>query len=127
MSLSRSRNIAGAVLVAAAGLGLGAGVAHANGGPFTWCPGQSMDEPSGPNRAGTQYVWDMHVCHTWYRVSDGWGNVNRRYVDTPQVPASLSSSSVWEGDNPPPDNPAGVNCGLFFCPVPPHDDPRFHP
>lgn len=111
----------------AAGVGVSPGIAHANGGPYTWCPGQSMDDPTGPNRFGTLYVWDMNVCHTWYRVSYGYGNVIKGFDAEPQLPPSLSGSSVWEGDNPPPDNPTGFNCGLFFCPVPPHDDPNFHP
>lgn len=116
----------GALMSGALGLvavGVGAGTAQANGGPYTWCPGQSMDDPSGPNRFGTQYVWDMNACHTWYRVSYGYGNVMKLSVGQP----SLSGSSVWEGDNPPPDNPSGVNCGPGYCPVPPHADPNFHP
>jgi hypothetical protein len=46
------RVIAGALLsggIAVAGLGLGSGTAKATAGPFTWCPGQSMDPPAGPN------------------------------------------------------------------------------
>ena len=104
----------------AAGLGLGAGTANANLGPFTWCPGQSMDDPIGPNRFGTQYGWDMSVCHTWYRVDTGYGNVLR--VDNGL--RTLQNSSVWDGNNPPANS--GVNCGPLFCPVPPHQDPNFH-
>ena len=68
--------------VAVASLGLGAGTAHATAGPFTWCPGQSMNYPPGPDTSfgvnpvlTDHYVWDMNVCHTWYRVETGWGNV----------------------------------------------------
>lgn len=117
--------MAGALLcggLGLAGLGTGAGTAQANGGPYTWCPGQSMDDPIGPNRFGNQYDWDMSVCHTWYRVSYGYGNVFK-IVNGQRT---LQGSSAWEGDNPPPDNPSGFNCGLFFCPVPPHPDPNFH-
>jgi hypothetical protein len=61
------RTLAGALLsgaVTVVGMGLAPGIAHADGGPYTWCPGQSMEDPSGPNRYGNQYVWDMNVCHT---------------------------------------------------------------
>jgi hypothetical protein len=80
-----------------AALGLGAGTAQAvcspgaavvNGmcyGPNHWCPGQSLYvSQGGPNR---DVNWDMSVCHTWYWVADGEGNV---------------SPQVWDGDNPPP-------------------------
>jgi hypothetical protein len=125
ISPTSKKLVAGALLCGSlglAGLGTGAGIAQANGGPYTWCPGQSMDDPSGPNRFGNQYDWDMSVCHTWYRVSYGYGNVFK-LVDGQRT---LQGSSAWEGDNPPGDNPSGVNCGLFFCPVPPHPDPNFH-
>lgn len=81
-----------------AGLGLAAGTAHAgpNGGPYQWCPGQSMNRPKGP---GDQYLWDMSVCHTFYLVSYGLGNVPNKYGEP---------SIVWDGDNPPP--PAYQGC-----------------
>ena len=40
--------------------------------------------------------WDMNVCHTWYRVALGAGNV-------PEGPHN--QSDVWEGPNPPPPAP----------------------
>jgi hypothetical protein len=119
------RIIAGALLSGAAavlGVGLTPGTAYANGGPYTWCPGQSMDWPAGPDQYGNQYSWDMSVCHTWYRVSYGYGNVPKIVNGT----STLQGSSAWDGDNPPPDNPSGFNCGLFWCPVPPHYDPKIH-
>ncbi len=128
MNTTRTRRIvAGALLsssiVAAAGLALTPGIARATDGPYTWCPGQSMDWPTGPNRYGKAYTWDMNVCHTFYNVSYGYGNVEWGNSD---VAPTLTGSSVWEGDNPPGPNPSGVNCGLFWCPVPPHYDPNFH-
>jgi hypothetical protein len=88
-----------------------------------------MVKPDGPNSpetdqlSGTSYAWDMTVCHTWYRVTSGYGNV-------PEVldngGTSLSGSSVWDGENPPGPNPSGINCSPFWCPVPPHPDPNFH-
>jgi hypothetical protein len=71
-----------------AGLGLGVGTAQAddNYGPHQWCPGQSMDWPTGPwNRVD----WDMNVCHTWYVVGLGQGNVPER---------SGGPSNIWDGD-----------------------------
>jgi len=122
--------IAGTLLwagVVAAGVGLSAGTAHATKGPFTWCPGQSMQWPSGPDdprnvAIGERYVWDMHACHTWYVVADGWGNVPHTEAGQP----TLHDSNVWDGNNPPPDNPGHVNCGLMFCPNPGGTPPGWH-
>jgi hypothetical protein len=108
--------------IAVAGVGVNPGVAAATDGPFSWCPGQPMEPPTGPNRFGTDYRWDMKVCHTWFRVEYGYGNVPRFVAGN----ITLQGSSVWEGDNPPGDNPSGVNCGPGWCPVPPHFDPNFH-
>ncbi|WP_082962866.1 hypothetical protein [Mycobacterium sp. E342] len=110
--------------VAVAGLALGAGTARAISGPHTWCPGQSMDWPSGPNLRFDHYAWDMTVCHTWYKVPAGWGNVPRT---EPNGQNTLSLSALWDGDNPPGDNPGNVQCGLMFCPNPGGTPPGFHP
>jgi hypothetical protein len=71
------RIIAGALLsggVAVAGLGVAAGTAQAlPDGPHQWCPGQSMQ--AGEGGPGGTVVWDMNVCHTWYYVGYGQGNV----------------------------------------------------
>jgi hypothetical protein len=45
---------------------------------------------SGP---GDQYIWDMHVCHTWQHVEYPLGNVPRR---------GGAPSNIWDGPNPPP-------------------------
>jgi hypothetical protein len=121
------RIVACALLCGGLGLaaaGLGAATAQATDGPFTWCPGQSMDWPVGPNNrfSDLPYSWDMHVCHAWYTVDYGYGNVPRIINGN----STLAGSETWDGDNPPPSNPSGVNCGLFWCPVPPHYDPNFH-
>jgi hypothetical protein len=97
-----TRIIAGALLsggIAVAGLGLSLGIAQAdnNYGPHHWCPGQSMNWPTGPFN---QVVWDMNVCHTWYIVELGAGNVPER---------TGGPSNIWDGDNPPP--PASQRCG----------------
>ena len=80
-----------------------------------------MEWPAGPNQSFV-YSWDMNTCHTWYRVGYGYGNVLR----VGDSGSTLSGSGIWEGDNPPGSNPSGFNCGLFACPVPPHEDPNFH-
>jgi hypothetical protein len=93
--------LATAVLVSGgAGLaGLTAGTAQAcNGawgpcgyGPNRWCPGDSLYIDRGGPYQGV--VWDMSVCHTWYKVAEGAGNV----FEGPN-----NQSSIWEGDDPPP-------------------------
>ena len=116
--------------IALAGVTLVPGTAHAIAGPFTWCPGQSMDWPSGPDQSfgikpvtTDRHVWDMSVCHTWYRVPAGWGNVP--WI-APSGQNTLNGTNVWDGDNPPGDNPGNVQCGLMFCPNPGGNDPGFH-
>jgi hypothetical protein len=89
----------GATALVAGGVGLSSGTAQAcNGvfgpcgyGPNRWCPGDSLYIDRGGPYQGV--VWDMTVCHNWYRVSPGAGNV----FEGPQ-----NQSDVWEGDNPPP-------------------------
>jgi hypothetical protein len=75
-------------LAVALGIGatLTAGTAQADGGQ--WCPGHPLPDSA--------IKWDMTVCHNWYRVQWGQGNV---------------SQSVWEGENGPPPKASG--------PVPP--------
>lgn len=95
----RKRVIAGALLslgVSVAGLALGAGAAQArpdpNYGPHQWCPGQSIYWPTGP---WGLVDWDMNVCHTWYVVGYGQGNVPMK---------TGSPSIIYEGNDPPPND-----------------------
>ncbi|WP_082956536.1 MULTISPECIES: hypothetical protein [unclassified Mycobacterium] len=101
------RGIAGAAttLLASGCLGLaslvlGAGTAQADSpGPYRWCPGDSMvyHATVGPHTGpGVAYQWDMNVCHTWYWVANGKGNVPYK---------GHLPSGVWDGDNPPPLQP----------------------
>jgi len=82
--------------VGLAGLGLGAGTAHAAPdlapqyrGPVPenhWCPGNDPSGgPGGPFNTSPPN-WDWHVCHTYWIVPAGQGNV---------------SPGIWEGDTPP--------------------------
>jgi hypothetical protein len=79
-----------------AGLGL-AGTAQADPdpygyGPHQWCPGQPMSGASWP---GDDVIWDLNVCHTYYRVGYGRGNVAVKW----------GAPSIWDGPNPPPPPP----------------------
>ena len=89
-----------------AGLGLGAGVANA-GGPYQWCPGDDAGGYGGGfnTPADARPNWDWNICHTYHYVNPGQGNV---------------SSTVWDGDNPPPPYPwqAPNMCWALFIPRP---------
>jgi hypothetical protein len=63
-------------------------------GPNRWCPGDSLYMDRGGPYQGVQ--WDMNVCHTWYRVAMGAGNISL---------GPHNQSDVWEGPNPPPPAP----------------------
>ena len=85
-----SRRAAAVVAAGAAIAGLGAGVAHAD--TFTppahsWCPGQALPF--------SNIQWDMSVCHNWYIVPSGQGNV--RMVDLQGNPLS---SFIADGPAP---------------------------
>jgi hypothetical protein len=88
-----SRSIRLFVGLAAAALasgGAGLGTAHADdngwGPPHHWCPGQQPVPVTG-NHVTDPLRWDWNVCHTYYFLYPGMGNV---------------SSLIWDGDNPPP-------------------------
>lgn len=93
--------------VTAGSLGLGAGTAQA-GGPYIWCPGQSMtagvDMQHHTGAPGATVNWDMNVCHTWWFVNWGTGNID---------------PGIWEGDTPPPPEaliPRQCPPVSFLCP-----------
>jgi hypothetical protein len=78
----------------AAGLGLTAGTAQAAWpgcppdhpqGPCHWCPGDPPVRTG--NMVNDPVIWDNSVCHTYWYVNMGQGNV---------------AHEIWEGDNPPP-------------------------
>ena len=100
------------VSLAAAGLGLATGTAAADPpGAHTWCPGMPMTAPPGPGIG----FWDMNVCHTWYYVDPGKGNVPY-HLDDGTV--TLEHSNVWDGPNPP-EGSVRVVCGGFMgIPIP---------
>ena len=91
-----NRMIASALLsggVTAAFLGLAPGTAQAAWpgcpndhpmGPCHWCPGDPPVRTG--NMVNDPVVWDTSICHTYYRVDMGQGNV---------------AKEIWDGDNPP--------------------------
>jgi hypothetical protein len=89
-----------------AGLGLAAGTAHADGpyGPKTWCPGQSLWITG--NHVTNPVVWDNSVCHTYYIVDFGQGNVAQNVWDGPDPPA-------WPAPPPAIIGGCGNFCGLL--------------
>jgi hypothetical protein len=98
----KTRFLAGltAAALVSGGFGLTAGTAHAdNQGPYQWCPGQDMafSPQTGSTGPGRVYegMWDMNICHTWYYVDYGKGNVQSQLPPPPE-------SNVWDGPNPPP-------------------------
>ena len=107
MSTTRSlKRIAAGALASAglaiAGLGLSEGTASADvppTGPLSWCPGQEL--PATGNRRTNPVVWDMNVCHSYFYVYHGQGNV---------------AQNIWDGPNPPGPPPSGP---FFTPPIPP--------
>jgi hypothetical protein len=110
------RTIAAALLsgaLAVGSFGLGSGIAQAQtppGGPNTWCPGDPP-VPTGNIRINP-VVWDNSICHTYYYVYHGQGNV---------------AQNIWDGPNPPgpPPQPVGFTpplppgwCWSLFLPTP---------
>ncbi|WP_157680356.1 hypothetical protein [Mycobacterium dioxanotrophicus] len=69
-------------------------------GPCHWCPGDPPVQTG--NLRVNPVVWDNTVCHTYWYVTPGLGNV---------------AQNIFEGDNPPapPPPPPALN----FCPIPP--------
>ena len=105
MKTTHRRIAAGALLASTAavvGFGLSSVAAQADTGvPHQWCPGDS--DPTAPHPGG--FDWDWNVCHTYYWVKSGQGNVPYR--------GSLRVSNLWDGDNPPADSYSGCGTDLF--------------
>jgi hypothetical protein len=110
--------IAGALLagsVAVIGAGLVTGTAQADPSaaqPHSWCPGQGL-----PFRG---IEWDMGVCHTWYVVPVGQGNVRfAGSTDGSFVSADIPAP-IFTPPPPPPPAPPHPFCiprgGLIIIP-----------
>ncbi|MFC7674408.1 hypothetical protein ACFQWH_15070 [Mycolicibacterium sp. GCM10028919] len=101
--------MAGLLSIGLAAGGAGVSIATAQADPSSrhvWCPGQPMHSPTGP---GVDKTWDMNVCHTWYFVKSGFGNV--------QLTNGGDSGNVFEGENPPPGSLTDCGYGLFGMPI----------
>jgi hypothetical protein len=70
-------------------------------GPCHWCPGDPPVQTG--NLRTNPVVWDTNVCHTYWYVYFGQGNV---------------AQNIYEGEAPPPPPPPPPP-GLNFCPIPP--------
>jgi len=57
-------------------------------GPCRWCPGNPPVQTG--NHVTNPVRWDVNVCHTYWYVSPGQGNV---------------ANNIFEGDAPPPPPP----------------------
>lgn len=124
------KTIAAALLsggVAVTGVGLTIGIAQADpfaAQPHTWCPGQGL-----PFR---NIQWDMGVCHTWYEVPIGQGNVRMNDVQGNPLASFVSadiSAPIFTPPPPPPPPPPHPFCtprgGLIIIP-PICDEIRVH-
>jgi hypothetical protein len=89
--------LTGAIALAELGL---AATAQAHK-PHHWCPGDAMVYPSGP---GPAYSWDTNICHTWFWVKSGMGNVPYKG----QLPSTL-----WDGEVPPPGSQPACGTDMF--------------
>jgi hypothetical protein len=69
-------------------------------GPCRWCPGDPPVQTG--NIRVYPVVWDESICHTYWYVYSGQGNV---------------AQDIFEGDAPPPPPPPPPP-GLNFCPIP---------
>ena len=85
--------------IAMAALGLSAGTADAvpPGGPYTWCPGDPPVETG--NKRINPVIWDETICHEYWFVYHGQGNV---------------AQNIWDGPDPPAPPPT-----IPFTPLPP--------
>src|SRR5271154_5118050 len=106
--------IAGALLAGSiAATGLAAGVAKAepfSPQPHSWCPGQGL-----PYRG---IEWDTGVCHTWYIVPVGQGNVRFGGTTNGSFVAGDGAGAAFHP--PPPPRPPHPFCpprgGLIITP-----------
>lgn len=113
MNITRNRKplivraaMAGCVAVAV----FGPAPESAHGDPFSpqpqhWCPGQGLPF------SGMQ--WDMSVCHTWYMVPVGQGNVRMNSVQGTPVGSFVSADApppIFEAPPSPPQPPPHPFC-----------------
>ncbi|ANE81497.1 hypothetical protein A7U43_21320 [Mycobacterium adipatum] len=115
-----TRLVAGTLLsasLAIAGTALSSGIAQAEvppDGPHTWCPGDPPVETG--NKRVNPVIWDTNICHEYWFVYFGQGNVANNIWDGPNPPGPPPG----QGFVPPPPIPPGWCWGLFApSPCPP--------
>ncbi|TRW81534.1 hypothetical protein FK535_16765 [Mycolicibacterium sp. 018/SC-01/001] len=110
MTMSRTLAVVAAAGAIAGALTAGTGAAQAQ--PFTpqarsWCPGQALPEPG--------MRWDMNVCHTWYIVPFGKGNVTMVALNGEHLDSWIYADGPAPVLTPPPPPPSGPPPGTPFC------------
>lgn len=89
--------------LASGGAGMtAAATAHADPGPIgprQWCPGQSLWITG--NHVTNPVIWDNNICHTYYIVDFGQGNVAQNIWDGPDPPAAIPPRRHRRGPSPP--------------------------
>lgn len=107
--ISRLATVVAAGAVTTAGLALGAGAAQADtfsAQPHSWCPPEALPF--------NNIQWDMTMCHTWYTVPFGQGNV--RMVDLKGNPLdSFISADIPAPEFPMPPPLPTKPPGTPFC------------
>ena len=92
--------LAGAIAGTIAATGLAAGVAQADTfspQPHSWCPGHGLPFPG--------IGWNMGVCHTWYMVPIGRGNVRLGGSTNDSFVLADVPAPVYDQPPPPPPSP----------------------
>jgi hypothetical protein len=92
--------VAVASTLTAGGWALGAATAYADpyqAPPNNWCPGQAKPFP--------HIRWDESVCHTWYTVPAGTGNVLMVDLQGNPVDSWISADIPAPAFTPPPPPP----------------------
>ena len=108
-------------MVAATGAGLVTGTAQADpfaAQPHSWCPGQGL-----PFRG---IEWDMGVCHTWYIVPVGQGNVRFAGTTDGSFVAADVPAPILTPPPPPPPHPFCTPRGGLFIVGPICDEIGVH-
>lgn len=109
--MRHSRKTAVAVLFAGIAVsgGLAAGAAQADPNQavgYQWCPGQAVPL--------SEIRWDMNVCHTYYIVPSGTGNVEMVDLQGNQLDSWIAADIPAPVFAPPPP-PAPLPPGTPFC------------
>lgn len=104
--LARAAVLAAGLGAAAAGFGTPTAVAGPYTAPVTqWCPGQALPFQ--------EIRWDMSVCHSYFTVPFGQGNVKMVYPDGTAADSFISADITPPELTPPAPRP--LPPGTPFC------------